>query len=160
MIRHRWDEVVSMDRALQPGEWAGVRLSTAAERKAVEAGRKDVCNTFVFQGCGHALRLIVTKDIPQPGFLRRASMEVSIRSTIAKQAATVPQPYSSTVFAAALALAPAAAVDLRRVQASMRCADCSCILRAGGPIEPDSAQGSYARGQVMNSKFVQRSASS
>lgn len=158
MIRHQWDEVVSTDRALYRGEWAGVRLSTAAERKAVEAGRKDVCNTFVFHGCGRVLRLIVTKDSPQPGYIRRASMEISIRSAIAKQAATVPQPYSSAVFAAALALVPAAVVDLRRVQASMRCADCSCVLRAGGPIELDSAQAVYAREQAINSKFVQGSA--
>jgi hypothetical protein len=160
MIRHRWDEVVSTDRALHRGEWAGVRLSTAAERKAVEAGRKDVCNTFLFQGCGHVLRLIVTKDSPQPGFLRRVSMELSIRAAVEKQTSTVPQPYSSAVFATALALAPAAAVDLHRVQASMRCQNCSCILRPGGPIEADSEQGSYARDQVLKSKFIQRSASS
>jgi len=159
MIRHRWDEVVSTDRALHRGEWAGVRLSTAAERKAIDTGRKDVCNTFVFQGCGHVLRLIVTKDVPQPGFIRRVGMEASIRSAIAMQVSQVPQPYSSAVFAAALAVAPEAVVDLRRVQGSMQCPDCSCVLRAGGPVEPESAQGSYARDQVRNSKFVQGSAS-
>lgn len=134
-------------------------MSTAAERKAIEAGRKDVCNTFLFQGCGHVLRLIVTKDRPQPGFIRRVSMEVSIRSAIAKQAAAVPQPYSSAVLAAAIALAPPAIVDLQRVQGSMRCSGCTCVLRVGGPIEADSEQGAYARDQVTQSKYLQRGAS-
>lgn len=158
-IRYRWDEVVSTDRAMRDGEWAGVRLSTAAERKAIDAARKDVCNTFVFRGCGHILRLIVTKDSPQPGFLRRMSMEASIRSAIAKHAAAVTQPFSSAVLATAAALAPPALNDLQRIQGAMRCDRCSCILRAGGPIDADSAQGAYARQLVMGSKFVHRSAS-
>ncbi len=159
MIRHIWDEVIASDRALSQDEWAGVRLSTSAERKAVQAGRKEVCNTFLFQGCGHILRLIVTDDHPQPGAFRRMSMERSVRAAIEKRRPSVERAFSSAIYAVAMALTPGAIVDLQRAQGSMRCKNCDCIFAVGGPVEPDSTQSAWARGEVLSSKFTQRSAS-
>ena len=158
MISHRWHDPVLRDRALPAGEWAGVRPSVREERKAIGAGKHETCHTFLFQGCGHILRLIIASTVRQPSFLKRVRMEELVRRTIAENAPDVPQPFSSSIFATALGLAPSAVVDLHRVQQSMRCASCTCIMQAGGPIDPDSPQGAFARTQVLESQFVKRSA--
>ncbi|CDZ60466.1 Hypothetical protein NGAL_HAMBI2605_10360 [Neorhizobium galegae bv. orientalis] len=158
MISHRWHETVIRDHALQQGEWAGVRPSDRQERKVIGAGTHDTCNTFVLQGCGHVLRLIIASTVHRPSFLKRLNMEQSIRQKIAEESIDVPQPFSSSVFATALALAPSAVADLHRVQQSMRCANCSCVLRSGGPVDGNSQQGAFARAQVANSEFIKRNA--
>ena len=158
MISHRWHDALSADHALHVGEWAGVRPSNRQERKVIDAGKHDTCNTFVFRGCGHVLRLIISSTVRRPSFLKRLNMEQSIRQKIAEKSLDVPQPFSSSIFATALALAPSAVADLHRIQQSMRCANCSCVLRPGGPVDAGSQQGAFARAQVANSEFIKRNA--
>lgn len=158
MISHRWHETLPNDKALHAGEWAGIRSSTPEERRAIGVRRNGTCNTFVFQGCGHVLRLIVASDLLQPSFSNRLTAANRIRRKIAAKSFDLPQAYSSSIFAAALALAPPFYEDLQRVRRSMRCSDCNCIFREGGPLQVDSKQGAFARDQVRESVFANRSA--
>lgn len=159
MIRFAWHDVLPTDAAILKGEFAGVRPSRAAERKIVEAGRRGVCNTFLFAGCGYVLRLIIAQDdAPKPGFLRRLGLAGAVRDLIARKSPEVDQPYSSAIVATAAALVPEALPELRRVAALRRCPTCTCVFRANGPTNPDSPQGRYLAAELAGSQFVKRNA--
>lgn len=156
MIRHLWEDIVATDWALPKGEWAGVRTSTAKERKTAQAGRNDLCTTFLFRGCGYALRLVVTSDARQPSLVNRMTMQSRIRKAVAARNSDVPDALSSSVFAAAVALVPSLREVLDKVRQTMRCANCSCVMKHGGPIDADSAQGRFVSQEIAGSQFSQR----
>ena len=158
MIRHIWDDIVAADWALAKDEWAGVRTSTPMERKTAQAGSNDTCTTFVFRGCGYLLRLIVTSNVRQPSLLGRMTMQSRIRKAVAAQKAEIADAYSSSVFAAAVALVPTLREDIDRVRQSMRCVNCKCIMKQHGPIDRDSAQGQFVAKALGESDFAKRRA--
>lgn len=158
MIRHRWHDAVAVDKAILKGEWAGVRVSNGAERNAIGAGRHDTCNTFVFLRCGSVLRLIVTSEQRQPSFSKRWAMEARAKQAVKNNARSLPDAYSASILATVAALAPAALADLRRVQQTMRCRNCSCMMRPAGPLDPQSQQLQFVDRELAQSDFVKRNA--
>lgn len=158
MIRHAWAEVVPTDRALRRGEWAGVRTSTRGEKRIVSAKRGEVCFTFLFKGCGHVLRLVIYQPGHKASLFGWIGLEARIKAAIDAKSFTVPQPYSSSLLAMVLALAPAAIAELSEVRQRVRCPSCGCVMRQDGPMDDGSEQGAFARQQALNSEFFKRCA--
>jgi hypothetical protein len=142
---------VTSDPAISSGEWAGVRESTKAERRILNAGSKAICHTFFIRGCGAFIRLVVADTTPRPSFFRRLSLASSLRKVVEKRSPGIEQAYSTAVFATAMALAPGATEALRALRdeaAVRRCARCACVMRPGGPLDPESIQGQFVAGQI------------
>jgi hypothetical protein len=159
VIRYAWHDVLPTDGALAAGEWAGVRVSTAAEGRVVGASRKSVCSTFLFRGCGHVLRLIVCQDdLPKLSFFRRVSLPRAIRDAVARNAPNVDRPLSTAILATAAALVPEALPELYRVSNLRRCEACTCVFRENGPAWPNSPQRRYIEAHLAQSKFAKRNA--
>jgi len=153
-IRHAWEELTATDSALRTGEWAGVRASTAAERKAVHVRRLDVCHTFAFRHCGAVLRLVVGQDKIGPFTSSMRKLDRAIAGMIADKRITAPEPYSTTVMMIAMAAAPEAHTDLERIRETMRCETCTCILKDGGPLHKGSAQQVFIAADLKQSQFA------
>lgn len=157
MISYAWADVVKSDPALPAGEWAAVRMSIGAERKIVQAGRSDVCSTFLFRSCGgQVLRLIIAQDRPKKSLFQRLTMAQQIKAVVDKHRPDVEQPLSAVTFAVAMALVPTALPELRQVAAGRRCAGCSCILSQHGPIALDSPVGRFTAAQIAGSPALSR----
>lgn len=158
MISYAWAHVVPSDRALPPGEWAGVRPSSRREKRTIGAKWNEACFTFLFRGCQHVLRLVVYQPGHRASLFGKVGFEKRISAAVKQKRFGVPQPYSSSILALVLALAPSAIVELDGARQRVRCASCDCLLRAGGPIDADSEQGAFARKQALNSEFFKRCA--
>jgi hypothetical protein len=149
MARYHWEELSEGDWALPHGEWAGVRYSTQAERRNASASRSEVCNMFLFRGCGYVLRLVVSDGSKQASLLKRMTMQRRIDLLLAKHMPDVPAPRSTIIFAAALQLCPDAIVEMNAEAQRTRCATCTCSLSDDGPLNRNSIQGRFARDQFM-----------
>lgn len=153
-IRHVWEELTATDSALKTGEWAGLRVSTAKERKAVQARRLDVCYTFAFRHCGAVLRLVIAQDKIGPFTSSMRKLDRAIAGMIADRRITTPEPYSTTILMIAMAAAPEAHIDLERIRETMRCEACNCILKDGGPLDKGSAQQTAITAELKQSQFA------
>lgn len=153
-IRWAWEELTATDSALKTGEWAGVRSSTAKERKAVQARRLDVCYTFCFRHCGAVLRLVVGQDKIGPFTSSMRKLDRAIAGMIADKRISTPEPYSTTILMIAMAAAPEAHIDLERIRDTMRCETCTCILKDGGPLDKGSAQQTAITAELKQSQFA------
>ncbi|WP_157951546.1 hypothetical protein [Agrobacterium pusense] len=153
MIRHAWAVDIS-DSSLKAREWAGVRPSTTAERRLVSAGRRDICCTFAFRQCQRVLRLVVSQEgVKQPFFSTKRKFEKAIDAMVSEGRIRVDEPYSTTVLAVAATAVPSARADIERIRDTMQCADCSCVLKDEGPVDPKSDQYAFVVGQLVQSKF-------
>jgi len=153
-IRHAWEELTATDSALRTGEWAGVRSSTAKERKAVQARRLDVCYTFCFRHCGAVLRLVVGQDKLGPFTSSMRKLDRGIARMIADKRIATPEPYSTAILLIAVAAAPEAHIDLERIRDTMRCETCTCILKDGGPLHRGSDQQAFIAADLKQSQFA------
>lgn len=153
-IRYVWAEIVKSDGALRPGEFASARSSTAAERAFAKAEKKSTCNTFFFRGCGYVMRLIIIRDVRQPGLMARALMEQKLRKAVAMKGAETGEAFPASIFATALALAPQAIEAMRWVRENRRCESCTCIFRNGGPLDRQSPLAAFAQAEVTQHKAL------
>lgn len=151
-IRHAWEELTATDSALRTGEWAGVRSSTAKERKAVQARRLDVCYTFCFRHCEAVLRLVVGQHKIGPFNSSMRKLDRGIARMVADKRITTPEPYSTAILLIAAAAAPEAHIDLERIRDTMRCETCTCILKDGGPLHRGSDQQAFIAADLKQSQ--------
>jgi hypothetical protein len=110
----------------------------------------------VFRHCGKVLRLVVTENKRQPFFSSKRKFDKAIAGMIADRRVSVPEPYSSTVMAVAVAAVPQALADLSRVRQSVRCDHCQCVLKDGGPVDEGSAQETFIIDQLNSSQVAKR----
>ena len=155
MISFAWLDTLPSDFALPAGEWAGVRMSFGAERKHVEARRKDNCSTFLFRVCGgQVLRLVVSQDQPKPSLVKRLTMAAQIKALVDRHKADIEHAVSTVTFGIAAELFPPMVSELRGTAQNRRCEGCTCILRADGPLNPETAQGHFIAAQIAGSETL------
>lgn len=152
MIQHAW-AVDSSDSSLKASEWAGVRPSTAAERRLVSAGRRDICCTFAFRQCQRVLRLVVSQEgVKQPFFSTKRKFEKAIQSLTTADGVKVPEPYSASVMASAAVLVPGILADIHRLRDNANCGACTCIMRDHGMLDEGSATEVFVLDQLITTR--------
>lgn len=152
MIRHAWALDIS-DSSLKAGEWAGVRPSTAAERRLVSAGRRDICCTFAFKQCQRVLRLVVSQEgVKQPFFSTKRKFENAVQSLIEARRVDTPEPYSASVLASAAVLIPEILSDIHGLGGSATCGDCTCIIKDRGMLDEGSATEIFVLDQLITTR--------
>lgn len=152
MIRHAWAVDIS-DSSLKAGEWAGVRPSTAAERRLVSAGRRDICCTFAFRQCQRVLRLVVSQEgVKQPFFSTKRKFEKAVQSLTEANRVNTPEPYSASVLASAAVLIPEILSDIHRLGGSAACGDCTCIMKDRGMLDEGGATEIFVLDQLITTR--------
>lgn len=152
MIKHAW-AVGGSDVSLKAGEWAGVRPSTAAERRLVSAGRRDICCTFAFRQCERVLLLVVWQEgVKQPFFSTKGKFEKAVRRLTEAYGLDAPEPYSASVLAAAVVLVPGILSDVHSLGDSDACGDCTCIMKDRGMLDEGSATEIFVLDQLITTR--------
>lgn len=152
MIRHAW-AVDSLDISLKAGEWAGVRPSTAVERRLVSAGRRDICCTFAFRQCQRVLRLVVSQEgVKQPFFSTKRKFEKAVQRLTDANGVTTSEPYSASVLASAAILVPGILLDIHRLRGIANCGACTCIMKDHGLLDEGSATEVFVLDQLITTR--------
>lgn len=144
-----WAENVKTDDALRPGEFASARSALPSERRLAGAPKGKACNTLLFRECKEVRRLIIWNDAPQRGIMTRLGMETKLRRAVDKRHPEIPDAFSASIFATALALVPDALDALRDRRREGVCTYCNCILKDGGPLDRSSPLAAFARSEVL-----------
>lgn len=149
MIKHAW-AVDAADSSIKAREWAGVRPSTAAERRLVSAGRRDICCTFAFRQCQRVLRLVVSQEgVKQPFFSTKRKFEKAVWRLTEAHGLDAPEPYSASVLASAAVLVPGILSDVHSLGDSAACGDCTCIMKDRGMLDEGSATEIFVLDQLI-----------